>query len=208
MPEHARTDAIQSGAVDIAFELEGNDLRRDYSYALMREIARSLPWIESEPEFGIHPLRAARTAAGSLLLGRRAKLVLRLPLRREREAMVLCGQELSVDGHRLKVGAARVRGLLPFGTLYAHFVAAADDDERGFLDDMASGLRALRTPCEVVCGKRRTLRAPTQEIVGYGLMLHGLAPEHSILVQQAGLGPNRALGCGIFVGHKSVAAVG
>lgn len=212
MPEHTRTDEMptdgDSGAVDIAFELEGRGLGRDYSFALMREIARRLPWIESEPEAGIHPLRSAKTDAGALLLPRRAKLVLRLPRRRGQESMAMCGQNLTVDGHTLRVGAAKVRRLLPIGTLYAHIVTAANDDEQAFLNDMASRLQALQTSCELVCGRRQILRAETQEIVGYGLMLHGLAPEHSILMQRVGLGHSRMLGCGIFVGHKSVAAVG
>jgi len=195
-------------AVDIAFELEGKNLGGDYSFALMGEIARRLSWIESEPEAGIHPLRAAKTDAGALLLPRRAKLVLRLPRRRVQESMAMCGQDLTVGGHGLKVGAAKVRRLLPSGTLYAHMVSAANDDELAFMNDMASRLRALQTSCELVCGKRRVVRAGTQEIVGYSLMLHGLGPEHSILVQRVGLGDNRMLGCGIFVGHKSVAAVG
>lgn len=208
MPERTEIDAMRGDAVDIAFGLEGKNLAGDYSFALMREIARRLPWLESEPEAGIHPLRAAKTDADALLLPRRAKLVLRLPQRRALESMALCGQELTVGGHSLKVGAAKVRRLLPFGTLYAHFVTAANDDEQRFLNDMASDLRALQTPCELVCGKRRVLRAQAQEIVGYSLMLHGLALEHSILVQRVGLGRDRMLGCGIFVGHKSVAAVG
>jgi len=195
-------------AVDIVFELEGKNLAGDYSFALMREIGRRLPWLESEPEAGIHPLRSAKTDAGALLLPRRAKLVLRLPQRRVPESMALCGQELSVGRHSLKVGAAKLRRLLPYGTLYAHFVTAANDDEQSFLKDIASRLQALQTPCELVCGKRRILHADTQEIVGYSLMLHGLGLEHSVLVQRVGLGDNRMLGCGIFVGHKSVAAVG
>jgi len=193
--------------VDIAFALEGKNLDQDYSFALMREIARRIPWIESEPEAGIHPLRAAKTDAGALLLPRRAKLVLRLTRRRVQEAMALCGQDLTVGGHGLKVGAAKVRRLLPIGTLYAHIVTAANDDEQTFMNDMASSLRALRASCELVCGKRRSLRTETREIVGYSLMLHGLGPEHSILMQRVGLGDNHMLGCGIFVGHKSVAAV-
>ena len=197
-----------SDAVDIAFQLEGKNLGGDYSFALMREIACRLPWIESEPEVGIHPLRAARTDAGALLLPRRAKLVLRLPRRRVQESLALCGQDLSVGGHGLKVGAAKVRRLLPYGTLYAHIVTAANDDEQAFMNDIASSLRALRISCELVCGKRHILRARTQEIVGYSLMLYGLGLEHSIRVQRVGLGDNRMLGCGIFVGHKSVAAVG
>ena len=57
-----------SDTVDIAFELEGRNLGQDYSFALMREIARRIPWIEAEPEAGIHPLRAVKTDAGALLL--------------------------------------------------------------------------------------------------------------------------------------------
>lgn len=197
-----------SDTVDIAFELEGRNLGQDYSFALMREIARRIPWIEAEPEAGIHPLRAVKTDAGALLLPRRAKLVLRLPRRRAQESMAMCGQDLTVGGHGLRIGAAKVRRLLPLGTLYAHMVTAANDDEQAFMSDIASRLRVLRTECELVCGKRRTLRAEAQEIAGYSLMLYGLGPEHSILMQRVGLGDNRMLGCGIFVGHKSVAAVG
>jgi hypothetical protein len=38
-------------------------------------------------------------------------------------------------------------------------------------------------------------------------MLHALSPEQSLRLQQHGLGPQRLLGCGIFVPHKSAAAV-
>ena len=39
-------------------------------------------------------------------------------------------------------------------------------------------------------------------------MLHGLSAADSLTVQRAGIGPHRALGCGLFVPHKSAAAVG
>jgi len=194
-------------AIDIAFELQGKYLGKDYSFALMREIVRRLPWIESELEAGIHPLRSATNDAGALLLPRRAKLVLRLPRRRVRESMALCGHGLTVGGHELKVGTAKLRRLLPIGTLYARMVTAANDDEQAFMKDVASSLRALQASCEPVCGKRRTVRTETQEIVGYGLLLHGLGPEQSVRMQRVGLGDNRMLGCGVFVGHKSAAAV-
>ena len=38
-------------------------------------------------------------------------------------------------------------------------------------------------------------------------MLHDLKLEQSALLQQVGLGEHRKLGCGIFVPHKSIAAV-
>jgi hypothetical protein len=43
---------------------------------------------------------------------------------------------------------------------------------------------------------------------GFSLLLHGLTPAQSLAVQESGLGEGRKLGCGIFVPHKSVVAVG
>ena len=42
----------------------------------------------------------------------------------------------------------------------------------------------------------------------FSMMLHALVPEQSLRLQQHGLGPHRLLGCGLFVPHKSAAAVG
>jgi hypothetical protein len=39
-------------------------------------------------------------------------------------------------------------------------------------------------------------------------MLDGLVADQSLIVLEAGLGAHRRLGCGLFVGHKSAAAVG
>jgi CRISPR-associated protein Cas6 len=74
--------------------------------------------------------------------------------------------------------------------------------------ETAAALRALETPCKLVCGKRQSFAAGRREIVGFSLMLHDLKPEHSLRVQQLGLGDDRMLGCGIFVPHRSAAAVG
>jgi hypothetical protein len=39
-------------------------------------------------------------------------------------------------------------------------------------------------------------------------MLHALPAEQSLRLQKRGLRPHRLMGCGIFVPHKSAAAVG
>ena len=193
---------------DLVFDVEGRNLPRDYSFPLLREIRQHLPWLESVADAGIHPLRGALTADGALVLARRAKLVLRLPESLMQDALALCGAVLVVEGEKLTVAGAKQRRLLPFATLYAHFVAAASDDEQAFTRDIEARLEDLQTPCMLVCGRRRVMRTDGQDLVGFSLMLHGLAPEHSLLLQQVGLGGNRAMGCGIFVRHKAVAAVG
>jgi CRISPR/Cas system CSM-associated protein Csm4 (group 5 of RAMP superfamily) len=39
-------------------------------------------------------------------------------------------------------------------------------------------------------------------------MLDGLEPEDALRLQASGIGPDRSLGCGLLVPHKSAAAVG
>jgi len=43
---------------------------------------------------------------------------------------------------------------------------------------------------------------------GYSLMLDGLSAADSLRLQETGIGRHRRLGCGVFVPHKSAAAVG
>jgi CRISPR-associated protein Cas6 len=202
MPAQARS------VVDLVFSIEGSALPRDNRFPLMREIARCLPWFETEADTGIHPVKSARADDGQLLLARRAKLVLRLPEERVTDAAALEGQVLDVAGSQLRIGAAHVRSLLPFGTLYAHFVVSDSDDELMFLAGIAGQLERLQTPCKFVCGRRQVLRAAERQLEGYSLMLHELSPAHSLLLQQVGIGTERKLGCGILVPHRAVAAVG
>lgn len=195
-------------AVDVVFAVAGTALPEDYHFALLREVARCLPWLESDPDAGIHPLRGAPTDYGVMLLPRRAKLVLRLKQNRVDDANVLTGRELDVDGRRLRVGASTVRALLPYGALYAHLVAADGAEEGVFLEGVAERLAALCARGKTVCGRRRSMRVGDREIVGFSLMLHELKPEHSLRIQRSGLGEGRKLGCGIFVPHRLAAAVG
>jgi hypothetical protein len=60
---------------------------------------------------------------------------------------------------------------------------------------------------ERVCGKRHSMVVSGGVLNTFSLMLHALAPEQSLRLQQCGLGPHRLLGCGLFVPHKSAAAV-
>jgi CRISPR-associated protein Cas6 len=197
-----------SPVVDVLYAIDGTILPKDHRFELMREITRCLPWMEAETGVGIHHIRAARTNDGGFLLPRRAKLVVRLPDRRLAAAAELIGRELNVGGSILKVGASVVRSLVPHGTLYAHFVTADTGDEPAFLAEISARLSELGTPCKIVCGMRHAFPAGQRRVLGFSLMLHDLALEHSILLQQVGLGGDRKLGCGIFVPHRSAAAVG
>ena len=194
--------------VDVAFSVKGMSLPENYAFALMREVARQLPWLESEPDAGIHPVRGAPTPYGVMLLPHRTKLVLRLHERRVGDALSLTGRMLEIGGSVLDVGPGAVRALRPYGALYSRIVATGCEQEEAFLGWVRTRLAALSTRCALVCGRRQRMRAAEREIVGFSLMLHDLTAEHSLLLQRVGLGSERKLGCGIFVPHRLAAAVG
>jgi len=99
-----------------------------------------------------------------------------------------------------------VRELLPHATLYSYLVAAGDASEVGFLDAMAAELPTLDATCRCICGRQQAAEAGT--LRGFSLMLDGLSRSASLRVLESGLGAERRFGCGLFVPHKSAAAVG
>jgi hypothetical protein len=82
------------------------------------------------------------------------------------------------------------------------------DDEIEFLERCTSLLAARGMKPQLITGKARELRTAQSVLRGFSLMLHGLGAADSLAVQEDGLGAHRALGCGLFVPHKSVVAVG
>jgi CRISPR-associated protein Cas6 len=194
--------------VDVVFSVAGAVLPHDYPLALMRAVAKLLPWFESDPDAGIHPLRGAPSANGVMLLPKRAKLILRLKERRVADALSLSGQVLQIGDSTLNVGAATVRPLRPYGALYSRLVATGSDQEETFINAVTSRLGELAARCALVCGRQQRVQAAEDKIVGFSLMLHDLSAEDSLLLQQVGLGSGRKLGCGIFVPHRLAAAVG
>ncbi len=121
---------------------------------------------------------------------------------------MLAGSTLNVGGSELTLGEPQLRELLPHTTLYAHFVDAGDADEAGFLDAVGAELQQMDVSCHRVCGREQAWSGPQQPLHGFSLMLHGLRATAALRVLEHGLGAHRLLGCGVFVPHKSAAAVG
>lgn len=190
---------------DIAFELKGHSVPADHAFALWREVARILPWLEAEKFAGIHPLRVAASGE-EMLLPQRAKLVLRLPAARVQQAGLLSGQELHVGSSVLSVGEAQERPLKAFPTLHAQLVAS-DCKEEVFITGVASELGEMNIGCKWICGKRLVIRGTERTIAGYSLVLHDLKPDESLHLQRYGLGGERHFGCGIFVPYKTISGL-
>ena len=196
-------------AVDVAFALKGGTIPADHGWRLFRLLAERLAWLEAEERAGVHPIRGSRSGSGAaeLYVGGRGRLMLRLPEDRAEQSFTLTGSRLEL-GDGIEIGAAQLRPLFAHGTLYSPFVAMGTDEEIAFQRAMNEELQQAGIECKVICGKARRAQADGTDIIGFSVMLHALSPEHSIRMQQAGLGGARRLGCGIFVPHRSAAAVG
>lgn len=199
--------AQPDAAVDVVFPLDGLTLPRDHAQALQQALCAQFPWLAAEALAGVHSIKLVPGNEDPALLSRRARLLLRVGVRRAQELMALAGFDLDVKGHALRLGAPHLRELHPHATLYAYKVASESADEVALMATLERELAALGVGGERVCGKRQRMLISGAAVDTFSLMLHALPPEQSLRLQQHGLGPHRLLGCGIFVPHKSAAAV-
>ena len=194
---------------EIQFDLNGFELPEDHGYALYQEIATHLPWLREIPSAAIHPVHGAPSGRNAnLVINRRVKLVMRLPLDRLADAHALVGKTIDPGAGKLLIGAAKEKPLTPFTTLYSHFVDVGNDDEVAFIKEARRLLDEMEIPGGLIPGKHRKMHTPNGVIGGYSLMLHDVSLMQSLTVQEHGLGLHRGYGCGIFIPHKSIKEVG
>ena len=194
--------------VDVVFPVTGRRLLRDHAQALADALCSVLPWLAGEPHAGVHPIKLVPGLDAQALLSNRARLLLRVPRERAAALADLTGQSLEVGGETLVLGTPHARELLAHATLYAYNVASDSADELAFMEAVAEELDALGIRGHRVCGKYHRMAFRRGMLDSFSLMLHGLGAPQALLLQQRGLGGERLLGCGIFVPHKSAAAVG
>lgn len=191
--------------IDIVFDLDAAQVPRDYPFELWSEIVQSLVWLKEEKNVGILPLRGS-VSGDNLLLSKRTKLILRIPSDRAGQAARLTGQKLKIGSNILLVGAGKGRALHTATTVHSTLVESSLGEVE-FLADMKNKLQALNITCNLICDKYRKISSGKQTITGYGLVLHDLKPQASLLIQRTGLGGARQYGCGIFVPFKAISGL-
>lgn len=197
---------VPPAQVEVAFALQGEAVPAAYRAPLAEALLRKLPWLAEPPHSGVHRLNLVRCGEGELRVSPRTRLVLRVPRARADATLALDGVEFALGASAVRAVRPHVRELLPYGTLYAPLVLAASDDEAAFVERLRAALAALDVRSEPVCGRWQSLEDGT--LVGCSVMLSGLDAAQSRRVLQEGVGPHRLLGCGLFIPHKSAAAVG
>lgn len=205
--------------VDVAFRIDCPCLPLDHAHALSTALLAQLPWLETEPFAGVHLIHGAESGNGwmrpqdpekdLLHLSRRARLRLRVPQERSDEAAALVGAQLDIEGFAVSIGPMNVLPLDPLPVVFARYVVAdPDQDEAAFISRMAEELQALGVPAtKLLSGRSHVLRVPDGLLYTRSLMVAELSPEASLRLQRSGIGSDRAMGCGLFIGHKDIAPV-
>lgn len=201
--------------VDAVFSISCRSLPVDHAYALSQAVQAALPWFAEEAGAGLHTIHGAASGSGwqrpegedaLLQLSHRARLVLRLPTHRAREAAALVGCTLQVGGWPLCVEKMALRPLSRITTLFSRCVVLTEGDETVFVSAAIADLGALGVRAErMVCGRLAPVATPERTYQARSLMLAGLGLEQSLLLQRSGLGAGRKLGCGLFIPHKDIA---
>ena len=218
--DESSTETPITDVVDLVFDIDCRELPVDHAFDLSRALLQAAPWIGEDERIGIHSVHLAGSQNGwerpgpdsgqHLLLSRRTKLTLRAPSERvEPLQQTLYGTELDIGGCPMTLGKSKTRPLSGEATLIARQVISASDDEERFLAWAAGELQPMGIHIKkALCGKSLFLATANGPLHTRSLMLADLTRADSIKLQQRGLGPHRRLGCGLFIPHKGISAIG
>ena len=206
---------VPEDVVDLGFRIECKCLPNDHAWPLSQALRRALPWLEEAEAAGIHLIYGAGSQNGWMRpegadelihLSRRTRLTLRLPAERVASAMGLQGETLDLGEYRIRLGQASTRILSTYDVQFSrHVVTEPDMTEEGFLASAAEALRMLDIePRKMMSGMAQQLRTPDGPVHTRSLLVADLEPREAVRLQEAGMGPGRLLGCGLFVPHKGV----
>ena len=214
---------VPDSVVDLSFRIHCAQLPVDHAWELYRALENVLTWLRDEPCAAIHSIFDAASGNGwvrpagqsvgladeLMQLSKRTRLYLRLPKHRLADAAELSGQRLDIGGYPLTVGVGSIKLLSAWPTIFARSVAGEQhDDEAEFSRGVADRLAAMNIrPPKLLCGLSHSIAGEGATLNARSVMLADLKVEESIRLQQNGLGSNLKIGCGIFLPHKSIAAV-
>lgn len=209
---------VPDNVVDLSFRIDCRQVPTSHAQALAHALRELLPWLKDEAGVGIHQIHGATTGNGwerpadgeMIQLSRRSRMQMRVPKHRVDDAGRLVGQSFDIDGNKVTVGELSVKPLLPAAVLFARYVAMPHGmDENEFLQWVVKLLAEHNIRVrKMLCGIGHVIHTDDGEIDTRSLMIADLDQPTSVTIQEEGVGPLRQLGCGIFLPHKGIRAVG
>ena len=213
---------VPDDVVDVGFKVISKSLPLEHSRELFSALHQVLPWLNDEKLIGIHQIHGAESGNGwmrpedteneLLYLSRRARFYIRTPDHRLDEVQALSGQILDIGGHQLELGSSIIKPLSKQSEQFSRYVIVEDDekDEAEFLERVVAELKELLEirVRKIMCGKPHTVQLPEGEVRTRSVMVAELEQDLAVKLQQHGIGRGRQFGCGLFVPHKGIKAVG
>ena len=204
--------------IDVSYKIDCKQIPTSHATELAAALYAALPWLQDETDAAIQQIHGAtsgngweRPADGELIhLSRRTRMQLRLPITRVEDARQLCGKQLDIAGHIVTVGQMTTRPINPLATIFSRYIVVPEGfDESRFLQWVVEQLaqRDIRAK-KLLCGMGHEIEVNDERLETRSLMIADLDKASSVVIQEAGLGPHRHHGCGIFIPHKGIKAVG
>ena len=211
---------VPDDVMDVVFSIQCKTLPIEHAHALSAAMHSALPWLGDEEHAGVHLIHVAESGNGwmrpedteneVLYVSRRTKMTLRLPKHRIDEAKALLrDQTFVIDGLALTIGDASNKAFVALPTLFARYVVTNEqDDEMAFMHWAVAQLKGMNIPLKkMMAGKQNVFKTPDGPVFTRSLMVAEMEPEHSVRLQQNGLGTHRTMGCGLFMPQKGIKAV-
>ena len=210
---------VPDDIVDVNFKIKCTHLPLDHAHQLSSAIMKELPWIENNEITGIHLIHGAESGNGwirptdpkeLIYPSRRTLFTIRSPQEYVEDVKSLDGKSIEVCDTSIEFSKPSIRKLSKLTTIFARYVLANQiEDEDAFLQEMAQALAEKNIrPKKMMSGRATTLTFPDQVFSVRSLMIDGLEVTESVRIQQEGLGAGRKFGCGLFLPHKGIDAVG
>ena len=213
-PEITTSDKV----VDLSYRIECKQIPGCHAWALSQAMYEALPWIKEDESIGIHQIHGATSGNGwerpaddeLIHLSKRTRMTLRVPLERVDDAAELVGKTLDIMGYPVIVGKMTKKEINPLSTIFSRYVMVPEGmSEDQFLYWVVDQLKDYGVAArKMLCGKDHRLDINGKVIETRSLMIADLDKEDSVILQENGIGPGRHLGCGIFLPHKGIKAVG
>ena len=210
---------VSEDVVDINFKISCTHLPLDHAHILSQAILQKLPWAESNPYTAIHLIHGAESGNGwirpegpdeVIYPSRRTLFSIRTSSEHVDQVSELANQTVMLDDIALTLTKPTIRKLSKLTTIFARYLVAENvDNEEAFLTEMYALLKAKGIkPSKMMSGRIHTMQFPDNTVSTRSLMLDGIEIPQSVQLQQEGLGQGRLYGCGIFLPHKGIDAVG
>ncbi|MEM8845122.1 MAG: type I-MYXAN CRISPR-associated protein Cas6/Cmx6 [Pseudomonadota bacterium] len=210
---------VPDDIVDVNFKIKCPHLPLDHAHQLSSAIIKELPWINDHEFAGIHLIHGAESGNGwirptdpteLIYPSRRTLFTIRTPQEFIQEVQNLDGKTIQICDSSIEFYKPSIRKLSKLTTIFARYILADHvEDEEAFLQEMAELLRAKNIhPKKMMSGRATTLTFPNRIFSVRSLMIDGLESTQSVRLQQEGLGAGRKFGCGLFLPHKGIDAVG